>query len=47
MTTQRLAILNPVMRCCYVFAMSAIVAIGLYEQLPRAAFEAQREKERS
>jgi hypothetical protein len=29
----------------YVFSMSAIIAIGLYEQLPRAAFEAQREKE--
>ncbi len=28
-----------------VFAMSAIVAIGLYQQLPRAAFEAQRTKE--
>ena len=29
----------------FVFALSAIIAIGLYEQLPRAAFEAQREKE--
>jgi hypothetical protein len=28
-----------------VFAMASIVAIGLYQQLPRAAFEAQREKE--
>ena len=28
-----------------VFALAAIIAIGLYEQLPRAAFEAQREKE--
>ncbi len=28
-----------------VFALSAMVAIGLYQQLPRAAFEAQREKE--
>jgi len=28
-----------------VFAMSAIIAITLYQQLPRAAFEAQREKE--
>ena len=29
----------------YVFAMASIVAVGLYQQLPRAAFEAQREKE--
>jgi hypothetical protein len=29
----------------YVFAAASILAIGLYEQLPRAAFEAQREKE--
>ncbi len=28
-----------------VFALAAIVALGLYEQLPRVAFEAQREKE--
>ena len=28
-----------------VFAMSAMIAVGLYMQLPRAAFEAQREKE--
>ena len=28
-----------------VFAMSAMLAISLYQQLPRAAFEAQREKE--
>lgn len=28
-----------------VFAMAAMIAIGLYQQLPRAAFEAQREKE--
>jgi len=28
-----------------VFALAAILAIGLYQQLPRAAFEAQREKE--
>jgi hypothetical protein len=28
-----------------VFAMSAAIAIGLYMQLPRAAFESQREKE--
>jgi hypothetical protein len=28
-----------------VFAMSAMIAIGLYMQLPRAAFESQREKE--
>jgi hypothetical protein len=29
----------------FVFVLAAIIAIGLYEQLPRAAFEAQREKE--
>jgi hypothetical protein len=28
-----------------VFALAAILAIGLYQQLPRIAFEAQREKE--
>src|ERR1700759_3675226 len=28
-----------------VFAMAAIVGIMLYQQLPRVAFEAQREKE--
>ena len=29
----------------WVFAAAAILAIGLYEQMPRAAFEAQRDKE--
>ena len=29
----------------FVFVLAALIAIGLYQQLPRAAFEAQREKE--